>query len=201
LSKTLHDKLVFTTTQLGESYAAWKEEEKNKEEDRKAFFELALEHLRDDDKLELRTKVVEVVLAVASLELAQQKAERRHPRFRVQGVQKVAEADDGSAHHYKVVLQENPEFVSFTFINEHDERVYQRRVDDGPLRIDEDEFEEQNPSLYLSLCKETWGGKLVICPLDLMTPAVRQSVAEYIYPGPPKVVLAPPRAIKPEDLE
>src|ERR1700756_2134191 len=70
--------LSFYTVQLGESYAAWKEEEKNKEADRKKFFELAVEALLADEGLELRTKVVEIVLPVASMELAGQRAAQKH---------------------------------------------------------------------------------------------------------------------------
>src|ERR1700747_1081988 len=111
----LERELSFHTTQLGQSYVAWKEEEKNKETDRKKFFELAVEALLANESLELRTKVVEITLVVASMELASQRAAQKHPRYIVEGVQHT-KSNDGE-ETYKVVLKENPEFVTFTYVN------------------------------------------------------------------------------------
>jgi hypothetical protein len=191
----LEDNLLFTTTQLGESYAAWKEEEKNKETDRKTFFDLAVESLMASESIELRTKVIEIkVRSDEDVVTVETRARQKHPRFIVEGVQHTGDET------YKVVLKENPEFTTFTYVNEHDGMVYTRRVDDGSLRIDETRMEQEDLQLYESVTAPTWGGNRAMCPLDLMTPSMQQSVAEYIYPGPPKVVLPAPRPIKPEDL-
>lgn len=196
VQSTLWEALAFTTTQLGQSYAAWKEEEKNKEEDRKAFFKLAVEALLASETIELRTKVVEIKLTCDpyGIEIAEARVIQKHPRFLIEGIQATG------AKTYKAVLKENPEFTTFTYVNANDGNTYTRRVDDGSLRIDETRMAEERPDLYESVTIETWGGNKVMCPLDMMTPGMQQSISEFIFPGPPKVVLAPPRPTKQEDL-
>jgi hypothetical protein len=193
------DRLLFITTQLGESYFAWKEEEKNKETDRKAFFELAI---AANKHAPVRTKVVEVKIksGFGSIEEAMARAGQKHPRFLVQGGQENGETARGETL-YKVILEEDPKWLDFTYINEHDGNVYCRKVEDGKMNIDADRMEAEDPELFKSVTMETWGGDRIIMPFAFMEDAVLQKVQPYIYQSTPVAKLSPVRAAKPEELE
>jgi hypothetical protein len=192
------DELLFITTQLGESYFAWKEEEKNKEADRKAFFELAIAANKDAT---MRTKVVEIKLVgfAQDIDTATARAEQKHPRFIVKGVQETS-ADETSTT-YKAVLEEDPQWLDFTYINKRDGNVYCRKVEDGKMHVDGDRMEEEDPELFKSVTMETWGGEHIVMPFQFMDDATLNRVQPYIYQGKPVAKLSPVRAAKPEELE
>lgn len=191
------DRLLFVTTQLGESYFAWKEEEKNKESDRKEFFGLAI---AANQTVAVRTKVVEVKLKDPDRDLALERAAQKYPRFIVQGAQEAGETSKGETL-YKVVIEEDPKWIDFTYVNKYDGNVYCRKVEDGKMNVDGDRMETEDPDLFKSVTMETWGGDRIIMPFQFMDDSTLQKVQPYVYQGNPVAKLSPVRKAKTEELE
>src|SRR5690349_25097082 len=108
-----------TTKKLGEEHRKWKEAEKEKNALRERFFREASEAL--SEQLPARSVVQ---IPAKDLEDVYRICQRRYPKHRVADVQE----DNGE---WNVVLEEDPQYRSFTYINKIDGQVYQRIISDG----------------------------------------------------------------------
>src|SRR4051812_18767479 len=126
-----------TTSKLGEFHRKWKEAEKEKEKYKKQFFSEITEEVAN----EVVAQSVETVEAEDD-EAAVRISERRFRRHHVVDVRERADGD------WDVVLEENPAFKPFVYVNPDDGQVYQRVVIDGSPYLDDDALREENPELW-----------------------------------------------------
>lgn len=174
------------TSELGVTYDAWKQGEKEKNKLKERFFAAATEELAQ----ETPAQILEEVHA-DSAEKASELAAKKFPRFRVLDV-----LEDGEGR-YRVALEELPQFRPFTHINKADGRVYSRQINEGAAILDDERIQEEDPELW----KQITEPQRVIKPLEKLTSEQLVALRPYIYASKPVAKLSAPRQAKPEELE
>lgn len=131
----------------------------------------------------------------------------------------------------KAVLEQDPKYLPFQFINPKDGKVYARSVREGSPMLDDDRLKVEDPDLYeevtdipgISLLRDfmDWIGgdsddldsvfdfaaeyedrfPRVLKPLDDLSAQQIEDLKPYIYEGPKTVVLNAPRKAKPEEMD
>jgi len=191
--------LFEATTELGEEYRAWKKHEKNKDDAKTCFFQIAVDTMiqnieTGDTNLRTLTASVDVGL-FGDENTARQRILQKFPRF------EIIEIRNTRGGNYEAVLQEDPFYLSYTYVNLVDEMVYQRRVDDGPTLLDDERLAVENPQLYKRVTYELpWGTRIPI-PIDHLKLADQRLIKDYIYTGTPIIKLPAPRKAKAEELD
>lgn len=179
--------LKSVTTKLGKSYKQWKRHEKDKNQAKSDFFAMINEIFGEDD---LALETIQLP-GGHSREEAIALALRDHPTYRLVHEKPL---EDGG---WLILLEENPEYKPYMFINATDKMVYQRQVVEGGLELDDEAIKKDDPKLYKEITEPT----RVLRPLEDLTPEQLAAVAEYTYPGKPTVKLPAPRQAKEEELE
>jgi hypothetical protein len=191
--------LFEATTELGQEYRAWKEHEKGKDDAKACFFSIAVDTMvqnieTGDTNLRTMTATVDVGL-FGDEPTARQRILQKFPRFEITEIRHI------KAGRYEAVIQEDPFYLSYTYVNLVDGMVYQRRVDDGPTLLDDERLAVENPQLYKRVTYELpWGDRIPI-PIDHLKAVDRRSIGEYIYTGTPIIKLPAPRKAKSEELD
>ena len=181
------DKIKGITKSLGNAYANWKASEKHKDQIRKEFFSLASEAVSKQTAIEtVKVYGPEVHDALARLN-------EQYPTWRPTEV-KISEPKG----YYEYVIQEDPDFKAYTYVNPDDGMVYTRQVQAGSINLDEERLERENPELFDAVTYVPQERQLR--PLDELEPEELAELQDYLYAGKPRVKLAPPRKAKPEEL-
>lgn len=190
------------TTTLGIEYRAWKEHEENKNDARHCFFQFALDSIREGIKTgdtNLRTKTVTIEVH-GDEEVAKDRLVQKHPRYEVIDIETLVKAKKAKSI-YRAILQEDPFYLPFSYVNLEDGYVYTRRIKDGQTLLDDERLKEENPDLYLvATYKLPWGDRVPI-PQQMLSQADQAAIQEFIYQDTPRIELAPPRLAKAEELE
>lgn len=176
------------TKALGEHYREWKAAEKSKNESKTEFFEVATEKIRDEDR---PTKVV--TLYGPDEDTARARCLRYYPTWKIKAISKV---EDGE---HSFLLEEDPDYAPYTYVNPEDGMVYSRQVAAGKLHLDDDLLKEQDPELYERVTHIPQERQLK--PFEELSDDDTAAVQDYIYEGKPTVKLGAPRKAKPEELE
>jgi hypothetical protein len=166
----------------------WKAAEKQKNELREEFFKLATE----EAKQKPLSQMTHVVYGPTQ-EMADKRVIEIYPTWTVMHVEQ-----DKAEGWFKYLLQENPKYSSWTFVNPEDGKVYSRQVTTSVM-LDEERMQEVDPDLYEAVTdikKER-----VMRPTEELTDEQLALVSEYVYEGKPRLKLAAPRKAKPEDYE
>lgn len=177
---------VEVTSRLGEAYRAWKSSEKEKDEYRKRFFELA------DEALEGTTVLERVEVEAESAEEALAQVEKRFPQWRVQDIRSL---NNG---WFQVIIEEDPSLRPYQFVNPDDGQVYSRQVSSGTMHLDEERLQADDPELFEAVTYIPQERQLR--SLEELEPEQVARLQEYLYEGRPRVKLAPPREAKPEEV-
>ncbi len=189
--------LFEATTELGQEYRAWKLHEKGKDDAKTCFFQIAVDTMVqgiDHGHTNLRTLTVPLAVQ-GDIDLASERILQKYPRF------EIVEIRGSELKGYEAVIQEDPFYLSYTYVNLVDGMVYVRRVDDGPTLLDDERLESENPTLYKRVTYELpWGTRIPI-PIDHLKVSDQKAIAEYIYTGKPIIKLPAPRKAKDEELE
>lgn len=192
--------LFEATTELGQEYRAWKTHEKSKDDAKACFFGIAVDTMVegiDAGYTNLRTMTV-TVNVLGDEQTARQRILQKYPRFEISEIRQVT---SGRGNGFEAVIQEDPFYLSYTYVNLVDEMVYVRRVDDGPTLLDDERLEIEDPTLYKQVTFELpWGARIPI-PIENLKAGLQQAIAEYIYTGKPVIKLPAPRKAKAEELE
>jgi hypothetical protein len=182
------NKLAGITSVLGQRYWEWKASEESKNFAKEEFFAQATEELAAS---ELATQVV--TLALKPEDDLREIVAEKYPRMILKEVKAL---EDGQV---EIILEENPAFKPYTFVNPEDRTVYSRSIRAGKVSIDDDSLAADNPDLYEQITIEVTERQLR--PLEELTPEQVAEIQQYIYEGKPQVVLSQPRTAKPEELE
>lgn len=183
----MSDKFINITENLGNTYRTWKQSGKLKDDLRDKFFSQINEELKEEVPPQL---VVE--FPTDDEEAALRQAQRQYIRHRIVST---APVEGG----YQVILEEDPEYRAFTYINPADGQVYQRIISEGSPSLDDDTLREENPELWEAITEEVTERKLK--PLDNLTAEQLAGLQPYITMPKPQVRLAAPRKAKPEELD
>jgi len=216
-------KLEKLTKDLGEAYDAYKAAERTfaGEDKKKKNRQTGLKEEFFDGATELVAKSTlaqKTVVVPEGIEDQESWAARRNPRWKVLEVE-----------NNRVLLEEDPRFKPFTYVNRKTKRVWTRSVRDGSLLLDDNELQERDLDLwkrvtqlvnYDFVCEVLFHANVhasdidefidkieVFCPAERalvpfenMSPDDLADVQEYMYPGSPVVSLSSPRKAKPEEL-
>lgn len=181
--------LAETTARLGTEYKTWKSAEKAKNEAKDDFFAQATAAASED----LAQQVVEFIAPCEAVTqaLVEDVTAKKHPGWvliewrQAPGIDGVIEA----------IIEEDPAFKPFTFLNEEDGQVYSRQIATGAPLLDDEALQADDPDLWLAITEE----KRVLKPLDTLPDEQLAAVQKYIYFGKPTVKLAAPKKAKKED--
>jgi hypothetical protein len=177
-----------TTKELGKAHAAWKENEKEKNKYRDKFFREVTEAISD----ELPAKSVQKVTA-KDIEEALRISQRRFSRH------KVIDCVDLGDGEFGVVLEDDPEFRPFTYINKIDGKVYSRVIAEGTPYLDDEGMRDEDPELWEKITVEKT--ERVLKPLDSMSAEELAQIQPYLVTPKPTVRLGNPRIAKQEELD
>lgn len=185
------------TANLGLAYDSWKEFEKHKEKFRKEFFEKATKECAKD----VAEKLAQWYSPCEESE-ARKQILKYNPGWLVMAIRTAFfQVNDERIPGWEAVIEEDPAFKAFVYVNETDERVYKRSVAQGPLLLDDERMEVEDPELLSEVSFVLPWGDRVLMSLETLNPQTTAAVAPYLYRGKPKVKLDAPRKAKPEDLE
>lgn len=128
------------TRRLGRTYATVNRENKNLDKEKATFKKLATKQVEEDGDLARKT----VTQAASSPDEAQALVEKKNPRWRV-----VADAVPTDKENvFEFVLEENPEYKPFVWVNDQDRQVYSKSIQAGQVQIDLDRLKENDPDLW-----------------------------------------------------
>ena len=174
---------------MGKNYAKWKTGEKDKDKDRKTFFALALEDLQNRT-LGQRTISLADVDEIETESEAREWVALHYPKWNLKEI-KYTEDD------VLAILEEDPQYIDFTYTNPQDGMVYRRQVVDGGSMMDVDRLQEEAPDLWERITVEET--RRVPKPSSEWDKNDYAAVQKFTYPGKPQIKLAPPTEAKDED--
>lgn len=227
----MSDQLTELTEELGKVYDTYKEHEvklngkKGKDSEpglKKEFFREATQ--AQNSTLAEKTASVEAT----SWDEARSLVIRLNPTWKIydEGITIGGNEKD----IYTFILQENPEFKPFTFINKKTKRVWTKQVVETAPSLDDERLMREDPDLWkevtdipyadviknllyesnvdryeiderLETLWDAYHGPRELKPLEELTSDQQARIQKYIFPGPPQVKLQAPRDAKPEELD
>lgn len=181
--------LAVITTKLGSAHATSKKAEKELKESRSEFFVAV-----DDEIVENETLARQTISVPEGLD-AEAYVKQFHPGWRV--------VDSGSkAHTY--IIEEDPAFKKFVYVNHEDGNVYRRNVSQAGPSLDDDRLKEENPELWKRITEVKVVPRQrvrVLKDLETVSNKDLAEMQEYFVPGPMTVKLDAPRKAKPDELD
>lgn len=184
----LDERLKEVTAMLGSDYKFWKAAERDKNDMKDRFFELATEALQQET---LATDVL--VLEAKDADEAEELAKKQRPRYKIVKLHKKGD-------QWVVIVEEDPALTPFIYVNPEDGMVYQRQVVEGSPMLDDERLQEEAPDLWeeITYIPEP---ERKLKPLDTLTGEQLAALQPFLYSAKPSVKLAAPRKAKPEELE
>lgn len=212
----IEDKLIEITSSLGKADETQKSSKKDRDRYKDEFFETANDVLASRD---LAQKTYSIVKDIKNPE---EFASNRNPGWIVINISKTSEG-------YSVLLEEDPSFMPFVFVNQNDKKVYNRSIREGSLLLDDDLLKEEDPDLYDEVTQTPNADIIwdflnefddsglddsliqyiddnpnkfprILKSLDDLTESQIDDLQPYMYQGPKTVALNAPRKAKPEEL-
>lgn len=177
-------KLKFASKQFLTWYKKAEEAEKKKKEYRQMFF----------DSIEFKpSELARQSVFVPLGEDPMKWAAIWYPRWRVVAGGRVLD-------EWKIVIEEDPKYKSFTFIHPTSHKVYQRTVAESSPQVDLNELKEKNPLLYEKVTQYPVVEK-ILKPLNSLDPEDLAKLVKYLQPPKLTLRMEKPRDAKPEELE
>jgi hypothetical protein len=190
--------LLDATSDLGIHYKKWKSEEKEKNTFKDEFFDLVTVLVQGDD-YELEEKLV--LTDAPDEDSARKHFAMYYPRYLIDEIRPADERITEGLGNWEAILTENPEYISWQYINPDDGMVYTKSVQDGSLMLDDERLAEEDPILYESLFWDApWGDRMMM-PLDKLSPTKFSKIKRFVYNAKPQVKLLAPRKAKADELE
>lgn len=187
MDEAVSEELTEITRKLGESYNKHKRSEREKNEWREAFFEQATHELQQ----ELPPQTV-AEYETSDVEDALRQAQRQYVKHTV-----IAVESDGNKT--RIVLEQDPAYRPFTYINPSDGQIYKKSVSEGSPVLDDEGLLERDPDLYHRVMKK----EVVYTPRDFseLAPEELEELSKYITFPKPQVKLQAPRRATQEELD
>jgi hypothetical protein len=190
--------LAAITTKLGSAHATSKKAEKELKESRSEFF-VAI----DDEIVENETLARQTIELPSDIPFPVNEDDQGvinyvkqfHPGWRL--------ADVGSKEN-TYIIEEDPSFKKFVYVNRKDGQVYRRNVSQAGPSLDDERLKEENPELWKRITESKVIPRQVTRVLkDLETVSNKDlaEMQEYFVPGPMTVKLDAPRKAKPDELD
>lgn len=186
-----HD-LKQITTDLGSTHKNSKELEKKLKDYRAKFFEAIDETILSSETLAQQTvsipegwTSVEVVAYVKSF----------YPGWRA------IESDCNLEGGIDVLIEEDPSFKKFTYVNHDDGNVYRRNVSQAGPSLDDARLKAEDPKLWERITETKMQKVTVLREIDSLPNDDLAAMQEYFVPGPMTVKLDAPRKAKPDELD
>lgn len=177
------------TEQLAKAYESWKSGEKAKNKLRDEFFDAVNTEIGGNSLAEKYASV-----NAPDEASARDRLKKQYPAWTVDEIRQ------GEDDLWEAVLIENPNFVSFTYVNKEIGVVFQKQVSSGSIYIDDERLAEEDPDLYEEVTYVPEPERQ-LKDLESLPPHILAKLADYIYEGKPTVKLAAPRKAKDEELE
>jgi hypothetical protein len=189
MSKTLSQ----ITKQLGSAHRAKSTAEKELKESRGKFFDAV-----DEEIVATETLAQQTVGIPTDVESAEAYVRQFHPGWRIVG----DEPEEGAE---TALIEEDPAFKKFVYVNHDDGYVYRRNVSQGGPSLDNERLKAENPKLWKRITEERVQPATKVRVLkDLDTEISNDDLAamqEYFVPGSMTVKLDAPRKAKPDELD
>lgn len=181
--------LAAITTKLGSAHATSKKAEKELKESRSEFFEAIDEEILETETLARQTIVVPDELDETSY------IKQFFPGWRL--------VDPGSKKN-TYIIEEDPAFKKFVYVNHDDGQVYRRNVSQAGPSLDDDRLKAEDPELWEKITEVQIVPQQevrVLKDLDTIPNAQLAAMQEYFVPGGMTVKLDAPRKAKPDELD
>lgn len=102
---------------------------------------------------------------------------------------------------WKLVLEEDPEFKSYAYVNLEDNQVYQRTIAESAPDIDIRKLREEDSELWFKVTKAPPTPDRILKNLDELTEEQRLALHKFLIPPRLSIRMMAPRKAKPEELE
>jgi len=227
----MSDKLDRLTKKLGTTYDKYKkfDLELNGKKGKSDQIGLKKEFFSEATTAQASTLAQKTTTVTAtSWEKARDLVKRLNPTWVIkdEGLKIGGNSDDT----YTFILEENPEFKPFTYVNKETKRVWTKQVVETAPSLDDEWLQEEDPELWKEITEipnrdvianvvyecgvdshevddrleslwEAYDGPRTLKSFEDLTPEQHAKVQKYLYPGPPQVKLQAPRDAKPEELD
>lgn len=145
-AETTAEKLQILTKDLGKQYAAWKKAEEGKDKRKEGFFNLLTDFIQQSVPLERTTERV----ILKNNETIEDALKTRYPDMVValdSDGEAMMEENPDNDREWIVVLNQDPKFMKYQFVNEDDGMVYGRGRTERGASFDTNGFVEEFPEL------------------------------------------------------
>jgi hypothetical protein len=117
-----------------------------------------------------------------------------YPKWRIVTTRKI------QGDEWQILIEEDPEKRSYTYLNPVDQQVYQRTVVESAPQVDLDKLKADHPSIYKSVTFQPKPPR-ELKSLDKLTDRQKDTLLNYLIS--PKLTnrMEKPRPAKPEELE
>lgn len=180
------------TKQLGTAHKKKSEGEKELKESRSKFFVAIDEEIVSTETLAQQTISVPEGVDVTTY------VKVFHPGWRP------FESDCTLDGGIDVLIEEDPSFKKFVYVNHEDGQVYRRNVSEGGPSLDDDRLKAENPKLWKRITQEKEipaQTVRVLKDLETLPDKDLAAIQEYFVPGLMTVKLDAPRKAKPDELD
>jgi hypothetical protein len=169
------------TRKIGERHAAKTKAEAELKQVRGEFFQVATEMVESQP-------LATMVVTIPDQESPAEYVAKHHPGWRIksENIRDIYQRPESG----KVIIEEDPEYQAFVYINKTDGRKYQRSVVQGQSLLDDETLREKDPDLW----EEITVLERVLKPADELFPAYSAKLDPYLVPAP--LVLKLPAPVK-----
>jgi len=182
------------TKQLGSAHKKKSEGEKELKASRAQFFEAIDQEILSTQTLAQQT--IEVPEDAADQEALLRHVAVFYPGWQLGEVVPSVWADGLPS---EIIIEENPAFKKFVYVNHEDGNVYRRNVSEGGPSLDDERLKAEDPALWKRIT--TTKAVRVLKDMDTLPDKDLAAVQEYFVPGSMTVKLDAPRKAKPDELD
>jgi hypothetical protein len=175
------------TKTLGSAHKKKSAAEKELKESRTKFFDAV-----DEEIVATETLAQQTVATPADVESIEGYVKQFYPGWRVVG----DEPDEGAE---TALIEEDPAFKKFVYINREDGNLYRRNVSQAGPSLDNERLKEEDPALWKRITAAT--RVRVLKDLEEVDNKDLAAMQKYLVPGPMTVKLDAPRKAKPDELD
>jgi hypothetical protein len=99
----------------------------------------------------------------------------------------------------EIIIEENPAFKKFVYVNSEDGNFYRRNVSQAGPSLDDERLKKEDPRLWHRITEEKV--ERVLKDIDTLPDKDLAAMQEYFVPGSMTVKLDAPRKAKPDELD
>lgn len=123
-----------------------------------------------------------------------------YPKWKILSKQRFTVDEDGDTE-WKLIIQEDPEKKSYTYINPIDGLVYTHSVAESAPSVDMERLKSEDPHLWQTITFQPPLPERQLKPLDDLTEVQKDKLRNFLTPPALQHKMLSPRKPKPEELE